>query len=280
MDRARPRRARGPRGRGDGRGRAAARQPRGRRGGGRAALRGHARLADPARQPARAARRPRPAAGRRSAPATFALLDLHGHARLQRRARAHRPATSCWRGSARRLETRAGRRRARLPARRRAAVRAADGDRRRGRAGRRPRPAARWTSADRLRRRLPRGDGRAARARRGASPPCCASRTRGWHATGMLRPLALDLEERRADGAAGRRRGEDRPPARRRQADRARADRAADRRRDVHRARRPRAPALLPARDGRARGAGRRRDHRLRARSTGATSPSPPTTSR
>ena len=34
----------------------------------------------------------------------------------------------------------------------------------------------------------------------------------------------------------------------------------------------PRPPALLPARDGRARGAGRRRDHRAGARSTGATS--------
>src|SRR4051794_24601161 len=40
-------------------------------------------------------------------------------------------------------------------------------------------------------------------ARRRASPPCCAWQTRGWHATGMLRPLALDLEERRATAKAG-----------------------------------------------------------------------------
>src|SRR5215204_4486190 len=39
--------------------------------------------------------------------------------------------------------------------------------------------------------------------RRGASPPCCASPTPGWHATGMLRPLALDLEERRTRARAG-----------------------------------------------------------------------------
>src|SRR5215218_2867700 len=41
------------------------------------------------------------------------------------------------------------------------------------------------------------------RARPGASPPCCASRTPGWHATGMLRPLALDLEERRRAARLG-----------------------------------------------------------------------------
>src|SRR5215218_2998364 len=41
------------------------------------------------------------------------------------------------------------------------------------------------------------------RARGGASRRCCASRTPGWHATGMLRPLALDLEERRARARLG-----------------------------------------------------------------------------
>ena len=65
-------------------------------------------------------------------------------------------------------------------------------------------------------------------------------------------------------GAPRRRRGEDRPAARGRQADRARAARAADRRGHVHRARHPRPPALLPARDGGPRRARRRRDHRLR----------------
>ena len=65
-------------------------------------------------------------------------------------------------------------------------------------------------------------------------------------------------------GEARRRRGEDRQAARARQADRARAPGAADRRGHVHRAGHPRPPALLPARDGRRRGAGRRRDHRLR----------------
>src|SRR3954470_7711311 len=44
---------------------------------------------------------------------------------------------------------------------------------------------------------------RGARARPRASPRCCASRTPGWHATGMLRPLALDLEERRAAARVG-----------------------------------------------------------------------------
>src|SRR4051794_3755737 len=41
------------------------------------------------------------------------------------------------------------------------------------------------------------------RGRRRVSPPSCASRTRGWHATGMLRPLALDLEQRRATARLG-----------------------------------------------------------------------------
>ena len=188
------------------------------------------------------------------------------------------PATSCWRALGAPAGDGAGRPRARLPARRRAAVRAAGGDRRAAaRVGRGA--ARRWTSADEH------GVGcRAATsscpARRRASPPCCASRTRGWHATGMLRPLALDLEERRAAARLG---GGEEKIARQHdagQADRARADRAADRRRDVHRARHPRPPALLPARDGRARGAGRRRDHRLGAASTGARWRSPPTTSR
>ena len=67
----------------------------------------------------------------------------------------------------------------------------------------------------------------------------------------------------RADQAR-RRRGEDRKPARAGEAHRARAARAADRRGHVHRARHPRAPALLPARDGGHGGARRRRDHRLR----------------
>ena len=49
-----------------------------------------------------------------------------------------------------------------------------------------------------------------------------------------------------------------------READRARAARAADRRGHVRRARHPRPAALLPAGDGRSRGAGRRGDHRLR----------------
>ena len=56
---------------------------------------------------------------------------------------------------------------------------------------------------------------------------CCARSSRTSH-------------ERRAQRAARRRRGEDRPPARARQADRARADRAAGRRGHVHRARHPR----------------------------------------
>ena len=104
VDGPRPRRARGPRGRGDGRGRAAARQPRGRRGGGRAALRGHARHADAARQPARAARGPRAAAERAAAPRRSRCSTCTGCAASTTRT-ATRRATSCWRRLARRLES-------------------------------------------------------------------------------------------------------------------------------------------------------------------------------
>ena len=84
------------------------------------------------------------------------------------------------------------------------------------------------------------------------SPRCCAR----WSRT---------CEARRAQIRLGG--GEEKiaRAARARKAHRARADRAADRRRArSRRARHPRPAALLPARDGRRGGAGRRRDHRLR----------------
>ena len=137
-------------------------------------------------------------------PATFALFDLHGM-RGFNDAHGHIAGDELLARAGRAAGEHARRPRARVPARRRPAVRAAGttGARR----GRRSRPRARRRA--RRGRRLPRGDGRRCRARRRASPPCCASRTRGWHATGMLRPLALDLEERRATArgwAAARRR--------------------------------------------------------------------------
>ena len=82
--------------------------------------------------------------------------------------------------------------------------------------------------------------------------------------TSLLRPLVEDLHARREQHPAGRGRGEDRPAARARKAHRPRADSAADRRGHVRRARHPRQTALLPARDGRRRGARRRCHHRLR----------------
>ncbi len=60
------------------------------------------------------------------------------------------------------------------------------------------------------------------------------------------------------------RRGEDRPPARRREADRPRAARAADRRGHLGRARDPRPAALLSGRDGRSRRSCRRGRDRVR----------------
>ena len=78
-----------------------------------------------------------------------------------------------------------------------------------------------------------------------------------------MRPLVEDLHERREQGEARRRRGEDRPPARARQAHGPRADRPAGRPGHVRRDGHPRRSALLPALDGGPRGAGRRRDHRL-----------------
>ena len=208
-----------------------------------------------------------------------ALLDDLGQLLAERRAGDVRAASTCtgMRGFndahghmagdellarlGERLESRAGRPRARLPARRRAAVRAAAA----------PARATPWPSPARALderecgRRLPRGDRRAAARGERASPRSCASRTPGWHATGMLRPLALDLEERRAAARLG---GGEEKIARQHaagQADRARADRAAVdgdfTELGIHAA-----PALLPAGDGRPRGAGRRRDHRLGVR--------------
>ena len=75
-------------------------------------------------------------------PATFALLDLHGM-RGVNDAHGHHAGDELLARLARRLESRAGRRRPRLPARRRAAVRAADGDRRARRRARSPPRAAR-----------------------------------------------------------------------------------------------------------------------------------------
>ncbi len=97
----------------------------------------------------------------------------------------------------------------------------------------------------------------------------------------LLRPLVEDLLERRARRPARRRRGADRPPARGRQADRARADRAADRRR----ARSPSSGihAGHPLLGARAGGQGRARptaSSPATARSTAGWSRSPPTTSR
>ena len=93
-------------------------------------------------------------------PATFALLDLHGM-RGFNDAHGHIAGDELLARLGERLESRARRPRARVPARRRAAVRAADGDRRRG--GRVGRPRLRRARAPtQLRGRLPRGDGRAA----------------------------------------------------------------------------------------------------------------------
>ena len=124
VDRARPRRARGPGRRGDGRDRAAARQPRRRRRGRRAALRRHARHADAAAQPARAARGPRPVAAGGPAGDVRAARPARD-ARLQRRPRPHRrrrAAGAAWRSAWRPRSVGLG---ARVPARRRAAVRPA-----------------------------------------------------------------------------------------------------------------------------------------------------------
>ena len=134
-----------------------------------------ARHADAARQPARAARRPRAAAGDEAAGDVRAastctgmrgVNDVHGHMagdELLTRARrggwrARSSATgTCYRLGGVQLCALLGAERGRD------AVAVA---------------SARWASALAARGRLPRGDGRAARARRGASPPCCASRTR------------------------------------------------------------------------------------------------------
>ena len=135
-------------------------------------------------------------------PATFALLDLARHARLQRRRTATSPATSCWRGSARRLEVAAGRPRARLPARRRAAVRAAD--RRRGdeavdgaalRALDAARPAP--SAAARVDRRA------AARGERASRPSYASPTRRPGTLRACLRPLARTSHERRARARLG-----------------------------------------------------------------------------
>ena len=107
VDGARPRRARGPRRGDDGRDRAAPREPAGRRGGRRAALRGHARLAHARGQPARADVRPR--GGDRGGSAGDVRGDRRaGHARVND-AHGHAAATSCsrawpagWRGAGRR----------------------------------------------------------------------------------------------------------------------------------------------------------------------------------
>src|SRR6202008_557722 len=64
-----------------------------------------------------------------------------------------------------------------------------------------PPPAARSARASTPSAAAPRRS--SCRGRRRASPRSCASRTPGWHATGMLRPLALDLEERRAAAKLG-----------------------------------------------------------------------------
>ena len=152
-----------------------------------------------ARQPPRAARRPRPGAGRQ-APRDVTRCWTSTACAASTTRTGTTPATSCWRGW-RPAGERARRRRPRLPARRRAAVRAADGHGRGGdaRGVRRLRRAelgpVRASAAARRR--------SSCRARRRASPPCCASRMPGWHATGMLRPLALDLEERRAAARLG-----------------------------------------------------------------------------
>ena len=198
VDRPRPGRAGGPGGRGDGRGGAAARQPRRRRGGGRAALRGHARHADAgSATAARCSTTSAQLLGRRPR-ATFALFDLHGMrgfndqhghpagdellARL-----GGRLETRCWSATATCTGSAAcSCARCWTPGRRTSWI---------GRGVRRS-PTARAASA------AARDRGPAAR-RRGASRPCCASRTPGWQATGMLRPLALDLEERRAAARLG-----------------------------------------------------------------------------
>src|SRR4051794_24198759 len=64
-----------------------------------------------------------------------------------------------------------------------------------------PSPVAPWPSASPVSDAAPRSS--TSRARRRASPPYCASPMPGWHATGMLRPLALDLEQRRAAARLG-----------------------------------------------------------------------------
>ena len=138
------------------------------RGGRGAALRGHARHAHAARQPPRAARRPRAAAGRRPRRDLRAVRPAR-HARLQRPARPPRGRRAA--GQARRAAgEHAGRPRARVPARRRPAVRACWTPARRTSSVGRGWPPPTRTSGVRLPRRDRRPAARGGERRRRAAP--------------------------------------------------------------------------------------------------------------
>ena len=92
--------------------------------------------------------------------------------------------------------------------------------------------------------------------------PEAPDKVEGGEETGM-KGLTEDVHARREKAKLGGGRGEDRAPARARQAHRARADRPALRPRHLRRDRDPRPAPLLPAEHGGQGGARRRRDHGL-----------------